>query len=978
MSDDAGPSTSGIGAGTSGRDTAGGRKQAVVPSTVESFDFNLQTAKNTVRKNMDEKIPSAFKKFFQSPQYDRLLQTCILFFTAMFTNKWIVKSMDKARKQHVEGYNPYVAVARMRELDEEMKSLKMEISPIYSGLILKFSSYKNPQQDRAFFESLYETLISVCELAFQHQLGHRPEISQEIGVIFRSRHFNMYKRKNLPPRSVDTLGVKELYAIKNESSNRILNARMLSTLFEKPPSIGITVASVTNSPLISQYISSPVVSRALMKDPEARNNVTTSPLISQYISPPVVSHALMKDPEARNNVTTSPLISQYISPPVVSHALMKDPEARYNMYKTMNNPGKDKGKGGMLKSDDVRRSIGAVFRSTAMLHGVDTSKLPSALEKMSMGEVGKSGVGIMCVDRAYKQDRIKGPSGTVAPEAASLPADDTFNYLALLKRYIIHGPGRYPTLTKALDIMCAHCLETSSTGLKVFSKIVKKLSNMSAAEGIEFQLVVAAANGRGIGKDGGLPWKLPGDMSYFKELTSRTRNSEMQNAVIMGRKTWESIPSKFKPLKGRVNIVLSRSWVDAEASPDSENDSNRGNTAAAAPKKLGYGPKDGVYAASSLAHATELLTGPELSSKVESSFVIGGGQLYSEAINSPCCTTIHYTAIEADYECDTHFPEINPERFRLWSTSEPCEDSGVRYSYHCYRSVDSTAKGELALPPAMASRHEEYQYLELAEQIMKTGVFRPDRTGTGTYSKFGTSMRFNLRHSFPLLTTKRVFWRGVLEELLWFVKGATNANELRDKNIHIWDGNSSREYLDSIGLKDREEGDLGPSQAMHADYTDKGVDQLADIIHRIKTNPTDRRMLMTAWNPAALKYMALPPCHMFCQFYVANGELSCLMYQRSCDIGLGVPFNIASYAALTMMIAQVCGLKAGEFVHMMGDTHVYANHVDPLKEQLKNVPRFFPTVKINPEKTDIDSFVFEDFELLDYSPHKKIEMKMAV
>eukprot|EP00455_Lapot_gusevi_P050842 TRINITY_DN7467_c0_g1_i3.p1 TRINITY_DN7467_c0_g1~~TRINITY_DN7467_c0_g1_i3.p1 ORF type:complete len:281 (+),score=79.06 TRINITY_DN7467_c0_g1_i3:27-845(+) len=271
------------------------------------------------------------------------------------------------------------------------------------------------------------------------------------------------------------------------------------------------------------------------------------------------------------------------------------------------------------------------------------------------------------------------------------------------------------------------------------------------------------------------------------------------------------------------------------------------------------------------------------------------------------------------------------------------------------------------------------------------GVVRGDRTGTGTISKFGLQMRFSLRDGrFPLLTTKQVFWRGVAEELLWFVAGCTNAKVLTDKNIHIWDGNASRAYLDSIGLTEREEFDLGPVYGfqwrhfgakytnMHADYTGQGIDQLADVIRRIKTNPNDRRIILSAWNPVDIPDMALPPCHTFAQFYVANGELSCLMYQRSCDMGLGVPFNIASYALLTCMIAQVCDLKPGDFVHTLGDAHVYLNHVEPLREQLERTPYPFPTLRINPNVKDIDQFKFEDFEIVGYQCHKKIQMKMAV
>lgn len=252
-------------------------------------------------------------------------------------------------------------------------------------------------------------------------------------------------------------------------------------------------------------------------------------------------------------------------------------------------------------------------------------------------------------------------------------------------------------------------------------------------------------------------------------------------------------------------------------------------------------------------------------------------------------------------------------------------------------------------------------------------------------------MRFSLRDDvFPLLTTKRVFWRGVAEELLWFISGDTSAKTLQDKNIHIWDGNGSKEYLDSIGLTDREAGDLGPVYGfqwrhfgatytnMHADYTGQGVDQLADVIHKLKNNPTDRRIIMSAWNPADLKEMALPPCHMFCQFYVADGELSCQMYQRSADMGLGVPFNIASYALLTRMIAQVSGLKAGDFIHVIGDAHIYSDHVEPLTIQLGRTPRAFPTLRINPEKSDIDGFVFDDFDVVDYKPHGTIKMAMSV
>jgi len=386
--------------------------------------------------------------------------------------------------------------------------------------------------------------------------------------------------------------------------------------------------------------------------------------------------------------------------------------------------------------------------------------------------------------------------------------------------------------------------------------------------------------------------------------------------------------------------------------------------------------------------ALKLLAEDAHKDKIENVYVIGGGVVYEEALSSPLCEAIHYTEVGTQTKCDTFFPEITPDTYRVWSASEAKMENGIPYTFLCYTRSGATVAPNLS--PAMSFGHEEYQYLDMVKDIIESGCLKGDRTGVGTLSKFGRQMRFNLRYTFPLLTTKRTFWRGVAEELLWFISGSTNANLLRERGVHIWDGNGSREFLDNLGLQHREEMDLGPVYGfqwrhfgakytdMHADYSNQGVDQLAEVIHKIKHTPNDRRIVLSAWNPCALKEMALPPCHMFCQFYVANGELSCQMYQRSCDLGLGVPFNIASYALLTRMIAHVCDLKPGDFVHVLGDAHVYTNHVEPLLEQLKHQPRAFPILRLNPEKKDIDAFTFDDFELIGYEPHKKIPMQMAV
>ena len=287
--------------------------------------------------------------------------------------------------------------------------------------------------------------------------------------------------------------------------------------------------------------------------------------------------------------------------------------------------------------------------------------------------------------------------------------------------------------------------------------------------------------------------------------------------------------------------------------------------------------------------------------------------------------------------------------------------------------------------------HEEYQYLYLIKRILAEGNEKGDRTGTGTISLFGAQMRFSLRNGvIPLLTTKRVFWRGVAEELLWFIKGSTNAKELQEKGIHIWDGNSSKEFLEKSGFHDRKEGDLGPVYGfqwrhfgasysdMHANYSGKGIDQLQQVIDTIKQNPDDRRIIMCAWNVSDIPKMALPPCHCLCQFYVANSELSCHLYQRSADMGLGVPFNIASYSLLTHIIAHITKLKPGDLIHTLGDAHIYCNHRDALEEQVNREPRPFPKLKIKREVTSVEDFKFEDFEISDYKPYAKIKMDQAV
>ncbi|MBO7556308.1 MAG: thymidylate synthase [Alphaproteobacteria bacterium] len=260
------------------------------------------------------------------------------------------------------------------------------------------------------------------------------------------------------------------------------------------------------------------------------------------------------------------------------------------------------------------------------------------------------------------------------------------------------------------------------------------------------------------------------------------------------------------------------------------------------------------------------------------------------------------------------------------------------------------------------------QYLELLKDIMENGQDGENRTGECARKIFGAQKRFNLQEGFPLVTTKKMFHKGIIYELLWFLQGNTNIKYLLDNNVHIWD-----EWAD-------ENGDLGPVYGHQwRDWNSDGIDQIKDVIDRIKKDPTDRRLIVTAWNPSQIGQMALAPCHCLFQFDVTpDGKLNCQLYQRSCDMFLGVPFNIASYALLTMMIAQVCGLKAGEFVHTYGNAHIYHNHFEQVKEQLTRTPYPLPQMKINPSVKNIDDFRFEDFELINYQCHPAIKGEVAV
>ena len=291
----------------------------------------------------------------------------------------------------------------------------------------------------------------------------------------------------------------------------------------------------------------------------------------------------------------------------------------------------------------------------------------------------------------------------------------------------------------------------------------------------------------------------------------------------------------------------------------------------------------------------------------------------------------------------------------------------------------------------------ELGYLNLVRNIIKHGAKEVGRNGT-TYTKVGAMLRFSLKNQkIPLLTTKKLAWRVCLKELLWFINGDTNNNLLQEQNVKIWNGNGTRKFLDSRGLNHLKENDLGPVYGHQwrfwnapysrefgcsEDYKGKGIDQLQNVIDEInkskETGEASRRIIMSAWNPEQLDEMALPPCHVLSQYHLVNNKLSCTLYQRSGDVGLGVPFNIASYSFLTHLLAKHCGLEAGQFVHFIGNAHIYDDHIEPLKLQLNNEPYDFPNLEIKEKRENIDDYKFEDFEVNNYKFHKVIKMDMRV
>lgn len=457
------------------------------------------------------------------------------------------------------------------------------------------------------------------------------------------------------------------------------------------------------------------------------------------------------------------------------------------------------------------------------------------------------------------------------------------------------------------------------------------------------ECIVAVGKNLGLGTDYGIPWKLREDLQFFRQ---KTENS----IVVMGWNTF--VTMQMKPLPNRFNIVLT----------------TRQNTIT----------NDNLCICN-LDECMKLLKEKKRYPKI---FIIGGEQIYKLFL--PYIEKIYITEIqhEENYSFTKYFPKI-PEHFSIVECSElmTCkEDPTLKYRFLTYTDI------------AGSKNNFDHEYINMCKNVLNHGEDREDRTGTGTYSIFGGQMRFDIRKKIPVLTTKRVPWKSCIEELLWFLRGDTDSNILSEKGVNIWKANSSRQFLDNVGLQHLDEGDCGANYSFqwkhfgaeytdkNGDYNDKGIDQIKYIENLLKTDRTSRRIFLSAWNPCDLKNTVLPPCHVSAQFYVNNNnELSCHLYQRSCDMFLGVPWNILSYSILTYLLAFRNGYKPGWLIHSTGDTHIYKDHIEQMRKQINNNVLSAPMLHIKDSVKDKkwNEITIDDFDMIGYFPHSKIQAKMS-
>ena len=495
---------------------------------------------------------------------------------------------------------------------------------------------------------------------------------------------------------------------------------------------------------------------------------------------------------------------------------------------------------------------------------------------------------------------------------------------------------------------------------------------------MSYHLILLRDNANIIGVDNKLGYRISEDLQSFQKITQECSPGK-HNGVIMGRLTWESLPPQSQPLPNRLNVILSQSSDNLVSLKKHESEL--------------------ILVRSNL---SSVITELQLRSDIDQIFIIGGGQIYQQALEINDIDKIYITQVDSNLanEFDNNENQIiygpylgsqyspissgklQTSQGKVYCKNSKYESKSLNYRFMIYQNTQKISSQK---------KHPEYQYLDLLRKVITTGHRRETRNAF-TYSIFGHRMEFDLSQQIiPILTTKRVAIKTAIKELLWFISGDTSNETLQRNGVHIWDGNSSREYLDSLGMTTRKEGDLGPVygfQWRHSgakyvdsqtDYQGQGVDQLQQAVKMLQTDPYNRRNIVCAWNPSDLSEMALPPCHLMFQWYVEeNNRLSLQMYQRSGDSFLGIPFNIASYSMLIHMVAWVTGLTPGRFIHIIGDFHAYEEHLEAIQEQLEREPYPFPTVHFKRPISSIDDFKLEDIEIRDYLCHKTIKANMVV
>lgn len=480
-----------------------------------------------------------------------------------------------------------------------------------------------------------------------------------------------------------------------------------------------------------------------------------------------------------------------------------------------------------------------------------------------------------------------------------------------------------------------------------------------------------------IGYNNQLLFALKNDMRFFKQTTTITLDSDKQNAVLMGYNTYASIPTQYFPLQNRINIIISNHHYKEIK------------------QKIKVESLEKVYVFRNILNGIHFCN---VMDTIETLFVIGGSSIYDYFINNYLFNNIYITEITKPitdigniYLNNIQILELNYVKTHIQTyTDYDCicnvdnKYYDVSYSIYNYKAILVEKYNKY-----IHSITNEHNYLNTLQYVLEHGENRNTRNSE-TISTFGTRMEFDLTLGFPLLTTKKMFWKGIKEELVWFLQGNTNSKNLSDKGVHIWDGNSNREFLNSIGLETYKEWDCGPIYGFQwrhfnacyrgcdVNYNNQGVDQLLQVIHLLKTDPTSRRIFMSAWNPEQMKQMALPPCHISYQFYVSDGNrLQCQMYQRSGDMFLGIPFNIASTALLVHIIAKMTDLVPGKIIIVVGDAHIYKNHVKQVKLQIQRKPYVPCTLMIKTKKDNIEDYTSSDFILKNYISQSSIKADMV-